>query len=90
MGEATSEQCDHILEEEGNLRISIALLHQDNEHMKNEISKIFILIKEISEKMETKYVTKEEFMPIKSIVYGMVGLICISVFSSVIYLVLNK
>lgn len=43
----------------------------------------------IQEKLEGDYITKEEFDPIKKIVYGVVALILTSVFGALIALVVG-
>lgn len=50
---------------------SLKVLANDISYIKKDISEIKDSIKDLSD----KYVTKEEFAPIKNIVYGMVGLI---------------
>ena len=45
---------------------------------------------EIKSKMETHYVTQNEFRPVKSIVYGLVGLILTSVVIALIAMVVVR
>lgn len=47
-------------------------------------------IKQLSEIVSADYVSKEEFAPIKSIVYGMVGFILISTLAALVALVIKK
>jgi hypothetical protein len=43
---------------------------------------------EISEKLDKKYVTNEVFMPVKSLVYGFVGLVLVAVVGALLFLVI--
>jgi len=45
---------------------------------------------EIKVKLDSKYVTKEEFDPVKKLVYGVVGLILTTVFGALLALVLLR
>lgn len=47
-------------------------------------------VQNIEEKLEGHYVTKEEFDPIKRLVYGVVGLILTSVVVAVLTIVIKK
>ncbi len=46
-------------------------------------------IAEIKEKLDQKYVSKEEFEPIKRIVYGLVGIVLTGVVVSIINVVVK-
>lgn len=48
------------------------------------IKEVYELIKEFREEMRKQYVTRGEFMPIKAIVYGMVGLILMGVATAIL------
>lgn len=55
--------------------------------------KLEFIIKELDEikaKLEHNYVSQEQFVPVRNIVYGMVGLVLVSVFTSLIYLVIKQ
>jgi len=39
--------------------------------------------------IQTKYVTRDEFQPVKAVVYGLVGVICLAVVSALIALVVR-
>ena len=56
----------------------------------NDISYIRDDLVEIKSTLKGSYVTKEEFEPIKKIVYGLVGLILIAVVGALMGLVLIK
>lgn len=47
-------------------------------------------VKEIKDKLEKDYITKEEFDPVKKIVYGLVSLILIAVVGALVALVIIK
>jgi predicted nucleic acid-binding Zn-ribbon protein len=50
-------------------------------------------IKELSSKMDSRdnlYITKDQFDPVKRVVYGLVGLTLIAVFTAIINFVLQK
>lgn len=57
--------------------------------IQNDISYIKQDIKEIKDSVVTSYVTKDQFEPIKRVVYGLVGLILTSVVIAVVTLVLR-
>lgn len=60
----------------------MALLAQDLKYVKNAVDKIDM-------KVSSSYVSKEEFDPIKKIVYGMVSLILIGVLGAALSIVIQ-
>ena len=60
----------------------IALIQQDISYMKDKLDSV-------DQKVSTHYVSREEFEPIKKIVYGMVGLILVAVVGALISLVVK-
>lgn len=60
----------------------IALIQQDISYMKDKLDNVDL-------KISTHYVSRDEFEPIKKIVYGMVGLILTAVVGALISLVLK-
>ena len=58
--------------------------------MAESVSTIKQDVTEIKTKLESHYVTKEEFDPIKKIVYGVVSLILVSVVGALLALVVIK
>lgn len=64
-------------------RITLATLKTDLEYIKRDISEIKLTLK-------TDYVTREEFSPIKSIVYGLVGIVLTSVIGALVALVIRQ
>lgn len=61
---------------------SVALMSNDLGYIKEDI-------KEIKEIMNSRYVSREEFDPIKKIVYGVVGLLLTSIVVALVALVLK-
>lgn len=61
---------------------NIGVIMNDLQYIKRDIS-------EIKHKLEANYVTKEEFDPIKRIVYGMVSIILVAVVTAIVALVLR-
>jgi hypothetical protein len=57
----------------------VLLFSQTIEYIQKDIA-------EIKDKLDDKYVTFEQFQPIKRIVYGLISLICLSVFSGLMLL----
>lgn len=60
----------------------IALIQQDISYMKDKLDNVDL-------KISTHYVSREEFEPIKKIVYGMVGLILVAVVGALVSLVVK-
>jgi hypothetical protein len=53
-----------------------------------KVSRIEIDVRDIKDKLEKDYVTKEEFTPVKTIVYTMIGVILLAVIGALIKLVI--
>lgn len=68
---------------ENDERISLATIKTDLEYIKRDIG-------EIKQTLKADYVTREEFSPIRSIVYGMVGLILTAVIGALVALVIKQ
>jgi hypothetical protein len=64
-------------------RITLAVLKNDLEHITK-------LVEGINSTLKADYVTREEFSPIKSIVYGLVGIVLTSVIGALVALVIRK
>lgn len=58
--------------------------------MANDIGYIKSTVKELNDKVDHNYVTKEEFAPIQKLVYGLVGLILVSVVVALLSLILRS
>jgi len=63
--------------------IEIAGLAKDITYIKGEVT-------DIKNKLEESYVTKDEFDPIKKVVYGLVGLILTGVVGALLALVIDR
>jgi thiosulfate reductase cytochrome b subunit len=61
-----------------------------NEVLDTKISSIQDDVREIKTRIDHNYVTKEEFDPIKKLVYGMVALILTAVVGALIALVIKQ
>jgi hypothetical protein len=57
--------------------------------IKNDLTYIKEKLNDVDQKVSTHYVSKEEFEPIKKIVYGLVSLILIAVVGALVALVVN-
>ena len=58
--------------------------------IKNDIEYIKVDIEDINIKLDSHYVTRAEFDPVRNIVYGMVGVILLAVIGALITLVITK
>lgn len=58
--------------------------------MQTDIAYIKLSVNNLSEKIDDHYVTKDEFDPIKKLVYGVVGLILTAVVGALVALVINR
>ena len=68
---------------EENERITLVQIKTDLDYIKRDIA-------EIKATIRADYVTREEFSPIKNIVYGLVGIILTSVIGALVALVIQK
>lgn len=69
--------------QQDSIETSIAVILTKVEYIETEV-------KEIKKKLESEYVTQDEFDPIRRVVYGMVGLVLLSVLGAIVALVLRK
>ena len=74
-----------MTEEKNNLTETKVLLARIDERTKNLEKEL----KEISEKLDKDYVSRDEFAPIKKIVYGMVGVILLAAVVAMVNLVIT-
>lgn len=65
------------------LEIRTALIAKDVSYMKEKLD-------EVDGKLNSHYVTKEEFEPIKKVVYGLVSVILVAVVGAVVSLVITN
>lgn len=61
----------------------IALMSQDITYIKKSVDDLTL-------KVDHNYVTKDEFKPVKQLVYGFVGLVLVSVIGAIMALVVRK
>ena len=74
-----------MTEEKNNFTETKVLLARIDERTKNLEKEL----KEISEKLDKDYVSRDEFAPIKKIVYGMVGVILLAAVVAMVNLVIT-
>jgi len=74
-----------MTEEKNNFTETKVLLARIDERTKNLEKEL----KEISEKLDKDYVSRDEFAPIKKIVYGMVGVILLAAAVAMVNLVIT-
>lgn len=67
----------------------IALIQQDMQYVKEGMKDLKDGMDEVNKKLNDRYVSKEEFEPIKKVVYGLVGLILVAVVGAIISLVVK-
>ena len=70
--------------------VHIQMIHDDVRSIKTQISSNLREVTNHIEGMESKYVKKEEFSPVRAIAYGLVGLLMIGVVSGILALVLKS
>ena len=66
-----------------NMAVALAVIQNDISYIKESLD-------EIKTSTEKKYVTKEDFDPVKRIVYGLVALILVGVVGALLALVIIK
>lgn len=74
---------DEQLPASGSLDIQVALVRKDISYMKRQLS-------DIKYQVGDHYVTKDEFEPVRKLVYGMVALVLITVMGLLLSLVVHK
>lgn len=72
-----------ILEEAAGHAINMKVMANDLGYVRKDISDIKV-------KLESHYITKSEFAPVKAVVFGLVGIILIGVMGAIIALVIIK
>jgi hypothetical protein len=63
--------------------VKLAVIQTDINYIKDKLNSV-------DQKVSTHYITREEFEPIKKIVYGLVGLILVAVVGAVVSLVVRS
>ncbi|HAV42622.1 TPA: hypothetical protein DCX15_01205 [bacterium] len=70
------------MDEQG-LQTAIAVIQE-------KIHNIFEIVQGIKKDLEKKYITRQEFDPVKKIVYGLVGAILLGVTGTILAMVLQR
>ena len=74
---------EHKLNENETVGSAITGIRKDISWIKNGVD-------EIKGNLDKKYVTKEEFDPVKTIAFGLVGVIVVAVMGSLLALIMNQ
>lgn len=70
--------------------VKIALIQKDVGYMKDKFDEVKEQLNGMDTRLSSHYITKEEFEPVKKIVYGLVGVILLAVVGAVVSLVLTN
>ena len=73
-----------------NLQSQVAVMASQVTRMSQDINEIKGDVRQIRSDNENHYVTKEEFEPVRRIVYGMVTIILVAVLGAIIALVVRR
>jgi len=71
------------MKKESSNEVDLAVIQTDISYIKESMTKIV-------ETLDKNYVTRTEFDPIKRIVYGMVGLILVTVFLALLTIIVKQ
>ena len=73
---------------ENDTNTDVAVLNNEISHIKKEVdslsSQITTGFKSVNDKLDDQFVTKTEFLPVKNIAFGMLGIIGIAVLTAVV------
>lgn len=58
--------------------------------MRNQLENLIKIVDKIDVRLESDYITRQEFDPIKKVVYGVVSLILVAVVGALVALVIRK
>lgn len=67
----------------------MALMAQDVRYMREAMTDIKKDVSDLKQELENKYVTAEAFKPVQNLVYGLVGVVLISVVGAIIAMVVR-
>lgn len=67
----------------------IALMAQDVRYMREAMADMKQDISDLKNELEGKYVTQEAFMPVQRLVYGLVGVVLLSVIGALVAIVVR-
>ncbi len=68
----------------------LAVMASQMDRLQKDLSEIKTDVKQIRSDNENQFVTKDEFEPIKRVVYGMVSLVLVGVIGAILALVIRK
>jgi len=71
------------------LKTTVAVMSNDMKHLLKEVDTVKGHVKDVKKQVSDSYVTKQEFEPVKKIVYGLVGLLLASVVGAIGALVIK-
>lgn len=71
-----------------NLEQNMSGIKKDIQYIKKALDENTVSMKEFQGKCDRRFVTRYEFVPVRMIVYGMVGFILVSVFGGILGLVI--
>ena len=80
---------DGMVKSIGQQDIDIAVILNDIKHINSNIICLNVKMDDFIKILPAKFVSKEEFSPVRSIAYGMVGVICLAVVGALVALVLT-
>lgn len=69
--------------------VKLAVMSEKITNIQSDVQDIKDSLRDLKTAVEEKFVTKGEFSPVKSVVYGLVALILTAVVTAVIYLVVQ-
>lgn len=97
MSTVNKKMCQDFLSKAALVRVALGMPKSTNTNqrtnmavMANDIVYIRQTMKDVSDKLEKDYVTRDEFEPVRNVVYGMVGLILVGFLMAVIALIIRK
>ena len=62
----------------------------DFAEMRGDVKYLVKEVDKINQRLESEYVTKDQFEPIKKVVYGLVGTILVAVVTAIMAIVIRK
>lgn len=72
-----------------NNSIQLAVIAEQVKNIKETTNRVEGSLRDLQKQIDDTYATKAELQPIKSIVYGLVGLVLTAVIGSVVFLVIK-
>jgi len=72
------------------ISVKVAVMAEQVKNIQKDVGSINGKMDELANKIDNHYVTKDEFNPVKSVVYGLVATILIAVLGAIVGLVVLK